>query len=99
MTGQESAAKILNLDELLGYREITERISGFLNKRLKDHLSALSPLLVPGRVLGKHVAARESAPRADEALAELAEKYRQVRNSMPELKPDLDEEVLTSIGS
>jgi hypothetical protein len=99
MAEQESAPKILNLDELLEFREATERVSGYLNKRLKDHLTALSPFLVPGRVLGKHVGTRESAPRADEALAELAEKYKQVCGALSGLKPDLDEEVLTSIGA
>lgn len=99
MTEQESAPKIVSLDELLSFREATERVSDYLNKRLRDHLTALSPLLVPGRVLGKHVGVRESAPRADEALAELAEKYKQVCGSLSGLKPDLDEEVLTSIGA
>lgn len=99
MTEQERAPKVVSLDELLGFRDATERVSGFLNQRLKDHLTALSPLLVPGRVLGKHVGARESAPRADEALAELSEKYKQVCGSLSGLKPELDEEVLAAIGS
>src|ERR1022692_4578517 len=99
MAEQESAPKVLSLDELLEFREATERVSGFLNQRLKDHLTALSPLLVPGRLLGKHVGARESAPRADEALAELSEKYKQVCGILSGLKPELDEEVLASIGS
>ncbi|HEV3200146.1 MAG TPA: hypothetical protein VGZ73_19710 [Bryobacteraceae bacterium] len=99
MAEQEIAPKVLSLDELLGFREATERVSGFLNQRLKDHLTALSPLLVPGRVLGKHVGARESAPRADEALADLSEKYKQVCGSLSGLKPDLDEDVLAAIGS
>ena len=51
MTGQDGAPSIMNLEELLGFREITERISSFLHKRLKDHLATLSPLLAPGRVL------------------------------------------------
>ncbi|MBZ5619540.1 MAG: hypothetical protein LAQ69_12575 [Acidobacteriia bacterium] len=99
MTEQESAPNIVNLDELLGFREVTERITGFLNQRLKGHLTAMSPLLVPGRVLGKHVGPRESAPKADEALADLSEKYKQVCASLSGLKPELDEEALTSIGS
>lgn len=99
MAEPEVAPKIFGLDELLEVREATERLSAYLNKRLKDHLNALSTLLVPGRVLGKHVGARESAPRADEALAELTEKYKQACNSLPGLKPDLEEEVLTAIGS
>jgi hypothetical protein len=99
MAEQESAPKIVSLDELLGFREATERVSAYLNKRLRDHLTSLSPLLVPGRVLGKHVSARESAPRADEALAELSEKYKQVCGSLSGLKPDLDDEVLVAMGA
>ena len=98
MTGQESAPTILNLDELLEYREVTERISSFLYKRLKDHLATLAPLLAPGKVLGKHVGSRESAPRADEALAELSQKYQQARGSPFDVKADLDEEILTAIA-
>ncbi len=97
MSEQESAAKIVSLDELLSFREATERVSGHLNKRLRDHLNALSPLLAPGRVLGKHVSVRESASRADEALAELVEKYKQVCGHLSGFKAELDEEALTSI--
>ncbi|HTS31467.1 MAG TPA: hypothetical protein VMH81_36600 [Bryobacteraceae bacterium] len=98
MAENESEPKIVSLDELLSFREATERVSAYLNKRLKDHLAALSPLLVPGRVLGKHVGVRESAPRADEALAELTEKYKQVSSNLAGFK-DLDEEALTAISA
>jgi hypothetical protein len=99
MTGQGTAPNIENLDDLLAFREITERISGYLNKRLRDHLVTLSPLLAAGRVLGKHAGAREAAPRADEALADLAEKYKQVSAFPFDLRPELDADVLTSIAS
>src|SRR5690348_8591161 len=94
MTPQESPTPSLSLDELLGFREQTERISDFLFKRLKDHLAALSPLLAPSRVLGKHSGARESVSRADEALAVLTEKYQQVCGTLQFLKPEIDEETL-----
>ncbi|HEY2012910.1 MAG TPA: hypothetical protein VGH38_05380 [Bryobacteraceae bacterium] len=97
MTPQESVTPIMDHDELLGFRETTERISGFLHKRLKEHLAALSPLLAPGRVFGKHAGGRESAPRADEALAELSEKYKQACGTLIFLKPELDEETLSGI--
>ena len=99
MTGQDGAPSIMNLEELLGFREITERISSFLHKRLKDHLATLSPLLAPARVLGKHVGTRDSVPRAEEALAELTEKYRLARGGPFDLKEDLDGEALTAIGA
>ncbi len=97
MVGQDSP-KITQLDELLEFRETTERISQFLDKRLRGHLSALSPLLAPARVFGKHVGGRESATRADEAMAELAAKYQQV-HGLFDLKPDLDETALASVGA
>jgi len=99
MTDPQPAPQIANLDELLEFRETTERISGLLNKRLRDHLTTLTPLLAPGRVLGKFAGARDAAPRADEALAELTEKYRQSCGSPFDLKPDLDEEALASIAA
>src|SRR5258708_3542897 len=95
---RDLAPIILSLDDLAEFRGLTERISAFLHKRLKDHLAALSPLLAPGRVLGKHAGGRESAPRADEALAELAEKFKQVCGSLLFLKSELDEETLSAIG-
>ena len=90
---------MVSLDELLEFREFTERVSSYLDKRLNGHLNALASLLLPGRIFGKHVGGRESAPRADEALAELTEKYKQVCIALPGLKPDLDEDVLTSIST
>ena len=99
MTEPDSAPQVLNLDQLLEFRETTERISGLLNKRLRDHLTTLSPLLAPGRVLGKHAGAREAAPRADEALAELTEKYLASCGSPFDLKPELDAEALSSIAA
>jgi hypothetical protein len=61
-------------------------------------LATLAPLLAPGRVLGKHAGSRESAPRADEALAELSQKYQQARGNPFDVKGDLNEEVLTAIA-
>lgn len=90
MTPQEADSRITDLEQLLDFRERTERISGFLQKRLKDHLGALATLLVPARVFGKHVGGRETPPRADEALAELTEKYKRACSTMLFLKPDAD---------
>jgi hypothetical protein len=99
MSQEDSPPASMSLDELLEYREVTERISAFLQKRLREHLSTLWPLLAPGRVLGRYVSARDSSPHADQALAELTEKYKQASGSPFELKPDLDQEALASIGS
>lgn len=88
----------MSLDELLDLRELTERISTFLHKRLKGHLATVSPLLGPGRVFGKYVGAREPVARSDEAITQLAEKYKQVCGGTFDLKQELDESVLTSIN-
>jgi hypothetical protein len=98
MAGTESTPKIASLDELLDAREVTERISDFLVKRLRGHIATLAPLLGAGRVLGKHVGGRESAPKADEALAELAERYKQAFGPM-DIRPELDAATLTAVGS
>jgi len=82
----------LDLDTLLGFRESTERISAFLHKRLKDHLQALSPLLSPSRVLGKH-----AGGRADEALADLTSKFHHAGASLPFLVPEIDDEAVSSL--
>jgi hypothetical protein len=99
MSSPSAAPRIESLDELLAFRETTERISAFLNKRLRDHFSVLTPLLAPGRVLGKHVGARDAAPRADEALADLAGRYKQASAFPFDLKPDLDADVLGAVAS
>jgi hypothetical protein len=98
MTGSESAPQSMSLDELLELRGLTERISGFLHKRLKGHLATLSSMLGPARVFGKYVGGREPVARSDEAVAQLAEKYKQVCGGTFDLKQELDENVLTSIG-
>ena len=98
MTGPDSAPPTMSLDELLDLRELTERISTFLHKRLKGHLATVSPLLGPGRVFGKYVGAREPVARSDEAITQLAEKYKQVCGGTFDLKQELDESVLTSIN-
>ena len=98
MAGTDSTPRITSLDELLEFREITERISDFLTRRLRGHLATLAPLLAPGRVLGKHAGGRESAPRADEALAELTEHYQQAFGPL-DIRPELDPASLNTIGA
>src|SRR5438046_882120 len=99
MSQEDNDPKVMSFDALLEFRETTERISGFLHRRLKGHLTTLSPLFAPARVFGRHVAARESAPRADEALAQLLEKYKDASGSPFDLRHGVDEETLTSIGT
>jgi hypothetical protein len=98
MAGTDSTPNIASLDELLAAREITEKISEFLTKRLRGHITTLTPLLSPGRVLGKHTGGRESAPRADEALAALTERYQQAFAPL-DIRPELDATTLSTIGA
>jgi hypothetical protein len=98
VTESHDTSTNLTIDDVLELRGITERISAFVSRRLRDHLATLAPLLAPGKVFGKHVGARESIARSDEAFAELAENYKQARGNQFELKPELDDEVMTSVG-
>jgi hypothetical protein len=78
-------------------REKSEKLSQFLAGRLKAHLDTLYPLLAPKRVFGRHIGSKENVPRADEAFAQLAEKYREAVASPFELRSDLDEQALTAM--
>jgi hypothetical protein len=96
MNPQDNATKVADLDQLLDFRDKTERISAFLTKRLKDHLSTLSPVLAPKLVFGKYIGARDSAPHADEAFGQLTRKYNEVSGSPFNLRGDLPENALSS---
>jgi len=61
----------LTFEQLSELRAKTQRVSQFLEARLEGYLETLRPLLAPKRLLGKHVGAKEEAPRADKALAQL----------------------------
>ena len=91
------APKPLTFDQLSALRSQTERISAFLTARLRAHLSTLYPILNPSRVFGKHLGARESAPRADEAYAALLEKYREASGAPFDLRSDLGDDALSAM--
>ena len=96
MDTQDNAAKVTDLDQLLDFRDKTERISAFLTKRLKDHLGTLSPVIEPKLVFGKYAGARDSAPLADEAFGQLKKKYNEVCGPPFNLRGDLPEDALSS---
>ena len=96
MNTQDNATKVANLDQLLDFRDKTERISAFLSKRLKDHLGTLSPVLEPKLVFGKYAGARDSAPLTDEAFGQLKKKYNEVCGSPFNLRGDLPDDALSS---
>jgi hypothetical protein len=96
MDTQDHATKVADLDQLLDFRDKTERISTFLTKRLKDHLSALNPLLQPKLVFGKYAGARDPVALADETFGELKRKYGEVCGPPFNLRGDLREDALAA---
>jgi hypothetical protein len=96
MDTQDNAAKIAGLDQLLDFRDKTERISAFLAKRLKEHLGTLSPVLAPRVVFGKYAGARDSAPLADEAFGQLKRKFSEVCGPPFNLRGDFPEDALSA---
>jgi hypothetical protein len=96
MDTQDSATKVADLDQLLDFRDKTERISAFLTKRLKDHLGTLRLLLEPRLVFGKYSGARDSTPLSDEAFGLLKKKYNEVCGPPFNLRGDLPDDALSS---
>ena len=91
------APQTVTLDNLVELRETSEKLSQFLAGRLRAHLDTLYPLLAPKRIFGKHIGAKETVPRADEAYALLADKYREAAGAPFELRTDLDEAALSAM--
>lgn len=96
MDTQDNAAKVTDLDQLLDFRDKTERISAFLTKRLKDHLAALSLVLEPKLVFGKYTGSRDSAPLADEAFGQLKRKFSEASGPPFNFRGDLPEDALSA---
>jgi hypothetical protein len=87
----------ISFEQLVELREKSEAISGFLHKRLKQHLATLYPLLAPRRVFGKYVGSKEPVARVDEAYAQLLEKYKSAAGAPFDLHGELDEASLSSV--
>jgi hypothetical protein len=73
-----SQVKEVQLDRVGHLREVSQRISDFLQKRLTAYLSTLTPLFAPRRVLGEFMesAFREKVPGADRNFAEVEERFK-----------------------
>jgi hypothetical protein len=91
------ASETVTLDNLVELREMSEKLSHFLAGRLKAHLDTLYPLIAPKRIFGKHIGAKETVPRADEAYAQLGDKFREAVGAPFELRSDLDEPTLSAM--
>jgi len=73
----EIPRKALDNQEFLKLRQNTEKISGILTKRLKEHLNVLKSLFLPRKLLGTYLksADMDDVPGSDKAFAELQERY------------------------
>jgi len=74
---EEIFRKDLDNQKFFQLRQGTEKIAGFLGKRVASHMEVLTPLFVPRKLLGTYVksASMEDVPKADRAFAELQEHY------------------------
>ncbi len=74
---EEISRKQLDNQEFFKLRQITERITNALSKRLSTHLDILRPLFIPRRLLGTYVksAVMEEVPRSEKAFADLQDLY------------------------
>jgi len=55
MKKKDMPRKKLDNQQFLKLRQTTEKIAEALDKRLKDHLTVLKPLFIPGKLLGTNV--------------------------------------------
>lgn len=77
MNSEEISRKQLDNQEFFRLRQVTERITQALSKRLATHLDVLRPLFIPRRLLGTYVksAVMEEVPRSEKAFADLQDLY------------------------
>ena len=77
MNKESVTRKTLDKNQFRELRLTSEKISKFLDKRLKLHLSILKPLFFPKKLLGAYIQSSitEDVLGADKAFLELKEKY------------------------
>jgi len=94
--------KEIDLQQMPPLREMSQKMSSYLQERLISHLSALAPLLAPERILGGHVegGSKERGRGADESYALLESRFSEIfreafglpghlRSPLPAIKPRL----------
>jgi hypothetical protein len=99
LAARKSAKNDITLDQLLGLREQTERLSEFLRDQLAGYLATLRALLAPRRVLGKYAGGTGSIAREDEAFELLRKKYNEVCGSPFRLPSSLEREHLANVDA
>jgi hypothetical protein len=77
MNEEEIPRKDLDDQQFMQLRQVTEKIVGALEKRLKEHLDILRPLFIPKKLFGTYIksATMEEVPGSDKAFTELQEQY------------------------
>jgi len=81
-----------NISSLLTLRKLTRSIAAALDAQLTQHLSALTPVLRPEMVFGKHIQGGQGAwlAKSDQAMNELRALYEKVAPATPfNLRVDL----------
>ncbi len=91
------ATSAITFEQLADLREQTDRVAEHLAQRLRGHLHALAPILAPRRVFGKYVGSKETVARADEAYAQLGERYKAVCGKPFDLRSDLDDDAMSGM--
>lgn len=70
--------KEIQLDQLTGMRDASQKISQALHKTLATHIKTLTPLFAPRKVLGEFMesAFKDKVPGADKQFARFEERYK-----------------------
>jgi hypothetical protein len=78
-----SETREIRLEEMIRLRQVSQKISRFLQQRLMQYLSTLSVFFMPRRLFGSHVqsAFKDPVKDADVNLQTLQEAYRRVCRS------------------
>lgn len=74
----ETPQKQLSLEDMMALRPASESISKWLQSELEDRLETIRPLLLPRRLLGRHLktASTEEVKGADRAFQSLQEAFK-----------------------
>jgi hypothetical protein len=92
----ELSNKALAFQDLPELRRKTEAVAKLFQDQLAYHLKTLRPVLAPERILGRH---KGDQQQADQALAELQQKYREVAGMPLDLSREFDPSWLTLVGN
>lgn len=87
----------LDSQEFLELRQATDKISSFLGRRLREHLTTLRPLFIPRKLLGTYInsSSQQEIHGSDKAFAELQERF----NTICEVPFQLPKKLQTPLPS